>query len=168
MNTFKSVCANCHGLLDVPTAYIGKHVKCTNCGEDFVAEPNLGTTVKAPKIAKSSKLRKSDMLKNISISGFSLRVDDKELIFYRYCNYVGLFSIVIAALVFVYWLYLIVSSGGDSQPEIVSLGKTATFASFLSLMVSGALHLGAAQIIRLFHSMAYNIQAIKEGQNDTH
>jgi len=170
MKTFKSACGKCHGLIDVPSSYIGKHVKCPNCAEDFIAEPHLGPAVKATKINNSSKPKtspKSDKYKGINTSGFSLKVTEKELIFYRYCSFIGKLSIVFAVLSFAYWLYLIISPGNEKE-KVDSLKIAATLTASTSLLISGAIHLGAAQIFRLFHSMAFNIQAIKERNDDTH
>ncbi len=159
MNTFSSECGNCHSPIDIPATYIGKHVKCTNCGCDFVAEPRIGGG--AAKTAKPQKQSTTEVKKSHC---FSLNVSSKELIFHQYCRFFGLFSIALGLLA-------VMAAGVQfltSPKPAAAIGPYGTLGAALTLLINGAIHLGLAQIIKLFHSIAYNIQAMKETRQQPH
>jgi hypothetical protein len=84
---------------------------------------------------------------------FSLHISKRELIFHFYCRLIGFISVCFAVIF-----------GGLFVFDDDHLGYSwgvgwGIFAGFMSYAF---VHLGIAQIIRLFHSIAYNIQAIKE------
>lgn len=168
MSIFKSTCHSCSSTIDVPNVYVGRHVKCPICGNDFLAEPSIddvknptsspsritsNIAPKKPNIAPKKHISSSQRV----FSRFSIKIEKDELIFHRYCRFVGWLSVILAILGFLAWIFLLFFTDETQETIIV-------FSFFLSMMFNAAIHFGLAQIIKIIHSMAYNTQAIKIAQ----
>lgn len=163
MKNFKAVCPHCEGELEIPAGYLGREVKCSNCRTEFVAEPHLASSAKKPKARKPSEIGGTGGARLRLFVGFSLKVTPEELIFHTYCRIVGWAGVAIGALLL---LFVIVNKmASDGEGGLSALAGVGSFSLALSCIISGALHLGGAQLIKLVHSMAYNIQVMKEAQD---
>lgn len=97
-NTFNAVCLMCGSEIEIPSVYIGKHVKCHDCGTDYIAEPQIAAaskpngTPKSPApvaqvVSASSPARRSGR-------GYSPSDPSKGGLFCKYCLGFGWLSLV--------------------------------------------------------------------------
>jgi predicted Zn finger-like uncharacterized protein len=148
MSVFRAKCESCETLFEVPHSYLGQEVKCPTCATDMIAEPTveLGPEKKPLPSAPSiiSPPRKVGGKKKGEDS--YLHVTPKQLILYSIYRCVGIATIVLA------FIYLAMTFSPRSDWNMLSIGP------FIMMLMSGLFLLGIAQVIQLFHSMAWNTQ----------
>ena len=162
MNELTTTCPHCNAAVQYPPAYAGRNLKCYACDSEFTA-PTAPLTSdelssewkrKAQENTRAKIESETTEIKDKKGASYSLRINEDEPIFHRFCRRGGWIAVGLGILSFFGYLYY---SGSEMEAE-----ASDALGLFTDLIWVVLVLFGSAQLIRFFHSIAFNTQEMRK------